>query len=67
MRKRKLATLLILLVLVVAPGCRAIATAGVIVGAVALDIAVERACETEHRERPRHHHHHEPADCWCGS
>jgi len=53
---------------VAAPGCRTLAAAGVIAGAVALDIVTERACDTERRERPhRHHHDHDPVDCWCGS
>ncbi len=39
MRKHRLGLFLMLLVLAAAPGCRTLATAGVIDGAVAIDIA----------------------------
>jgi hypothetical protein len=52
MRSRTLGLLLLLLVLATAPGCRALATAGVVAGGLALEWAVSGL-----EEEPRCDHH----------
>jgi hypothetical protein len=59
MRKHRIGLFLILLVLAAAPGCRALATAGAIAGAVAIDLAAsyydeELACDRHSVAPPTH-------------
>jgi hypothetical protein len=59
MRKHRIGLLLILLVLAAAPGCRTLARAGLVAGAVALDLAAsyyeeEPECDRHSAAPPTH-------------